>query len=148
MEKKHKPRSRRSPDLPSEELLRERMQESGFSTVSLKHAMEELGGDFEDGEEPYWLEGAAEAVAEELSKLVSVEDRPQYAKAKLAEVLDYCADTLGIGAEAATAASELASAQSSLWYDDGDTQELESAREALVDALNELIGVLEKYETE
>lgn len=110
--------------------------------------MDELVQEFEEDEEPYWLEGATEAVAETLSKLVSVEEGPQYAKAELAEILEYCADALGVGADAASAASELASAQSTLFYDEGDITDLESARETLVDSLNELADLLEKYETE
>jgi hypothetical protein len=134
------------PSEPRKDLLRQNIQKSEFSAKALRRLIDVLQQEFEQGEEPYWLEGATEAIAEYLSKLVCPDDTPDRSNLKLAEVLSRLSDQLGVGSEAAAAATELASAQSTLWYDDGDTEDLENARDALEDALSELADLLERYE--
>lgn len=148
MAKKKKKPQQSSPNTSGTDALRKRIKESEFNVESLKSAIEELSQEFEQGEEPYWLEGATEALTKVLSDLVIPRDRRQLNDATLSQVLEYFSDNFEIDPEAAEAAAELKSAESTFWYEEGDPEHLEFARKHLIEALNSLVKLIESHKTQ
>lgn len=145
---KKRDRSKSKKSKAPEDRLRERIVDSDFSVSSLADATSELERDFEADDEAYWLEGAMEVVAHVLSELIDPVERSQYSSSDLSEILEYISDEYGLGEDAAAAASEVWSAQSTLNYEDLGIDELEAARDTLVDELHELAKSLARFENE
>lgn len=137
----NKPSSAYSPPGDGRERLRARLEESDFDVDRFESAVSELEQEFEDAD-AYWLGGALESVSEQLWRLLDPAERPGFADASASRILDHLHRQFGLGEDARGALEALEQTKSSFWYDDLDIDELESARDEAVDALNALANDL------